>query len=542
MKHRPMALLLVALALAGCDGTPLDLDAGAAADGAAPTGALLVESAPSLALVFGEQAEVAVRYDEGGAPAVGESIRFALEGQAHDSTLAELARRTDAAGRARSRLTAGSTSTVFRVRVSAERAAPAYVDVSVGNVGFGSLRVDADYDGRRAGMRRVVRVYPSLGCGDELPSTAGLLVTLDGSQVEARLRALPAGLRYAVTGQLEGPSGVVLAHACVDEVEVSREAETRVALPFVDVPLRYAGPYTTSARLELVASSALLRERLVASGSAPIGEAGSDAALLLDALEAELRARDAAAEAEALAAERLAGLEAELAERLEREGPSAALAALAATLEARLATVELRGPASIPSTGGASWAPTELVFGATGDPGSPPLRVDADALEPSPSIAVSGTLDADALRVERLSIRLPLGRTAEVVLGAEARARGLASPLALLREEAGCEALAAWVLEQRALASSCDDGCARAACDRALRLVLSGVGSALTELDELRARLDFTGSAEASDVDGDLVVDRWEAEALEGLYLGTGEEPSDPTRARLWSERIVRAD
>jgi hypothetical protein len=488
---------------------------------------------------FGEPSSLTVRYRESALPVADVPVRFALDGVAHDSTLSELTVHTDGSGHARTRLTAGSTSTVFRVRVSAERAAPIYVQVSVGNMGFGALRVTAAYDGRRQGTRRVVRVYPSLACTDELPRMSALAATLDDPTVlEARFRALPAGLRYAVVGELEGPSGVVVARACVDRVEVTRDQETSLTLPFVDRPLAIGGGYDATLELDLTRSSAGLEESLVLVAVAPIDVVGGDAALYLDALDRALRAAGGAGAADALAFERETGaLEPSLATRLGAEGPTAALQALTASLLARFAAVELTGLLRLTATDSAGWTVGALAFGVGGDPDSPPLVIDPASVGLSTTVALRVRTTGDELAVDALELTLPLGAWLDAVLVAEAQSRGLATPDPLLRDGAGCASFAAWVAERPTLAAACGPSCAESACQDALSTVLGVLRASLATLDGKRDRIELTGTLSAADDDGELRVDRLSSESLEGRFASELDPLGDAVTARLVATR-----
>jgi hypothetical protein len=547
MLHRVLtATLLGALvSLSGCGPTQYWVDAGTESDGALPTGALAVESEPALALVFGERADLEVRYTEAGAPVADVPIRFALDGLAHDSTLAELTVTADAEGRTRTQLTAGSTSTVFRVRVSAPRAAPVYVEVSVGNMGFGSLRVAATYEGPRRGTRRVVRVYPSLGCADELLPGSALSVTLDDpTTLEARFRALPAGLSYAVVGELQGPSGTVLSRACVDGVEVTRETESSVTLAFEDLPLALAGDYDAAVQLDLAATGSGLSEALALLGTALIEAAGSDAGLYLDALERALRESGALEAADALVLERSA-LASSLTARLGTEGATRAVLAWVGRLQARFANVEAAGPLRVMMVEGApsaSWTIGQLAFGVEADPDSPPLRIDPATTELPLSASMTLAWTGDDVGLEPLKLTLPLGAWVGGLLQAEARAAGLDETSALLHEGAGCDAFADWVADTATLAAACDGTCAIGACHDALATVFTSLESSLVTLDEGREAVELFGAAPAVDEDGDLLVDALSADALEGRFASELDPAGDPATGTLTAVRAPPAE
>jgi hypothetical protein len=538
-------LAWAALSLA-CGPTEVVVDGGPGADAGGPTGRLTVESEPSLALTFGEEARLRVRYTEEERPVAGVSIRFALEGAAHDATVSDLILTTGPEGVVETTVVAGTVSSAFRVRASAARAAPAYVNVSVSNRGFGPLEVRAVYDGRRTEAgRRVISVYSETACDrpEGLPTFPDRMVTLDDPEIESvRWGALPAGLHYAVVGRVEGPTGATLATACKDGIEVARDVETRVELRFDDAPLDPEGRYDTTLELRPAASVGAATERALDGG---VGVATDPAALYLDALEAELRDRGEAAAADALAAERAGGVpESELALRLEDagEGPSVALSRYVAALSARLSVVRLGGPLDVGRGESAlygSFAVERLEVGpAGGDPDAPaPLVLDpgAVALDFEPELTLGWGASADLMRVEPLELRLPLGTL--VAATVEAEAAEVAAPGELLVDGAGCDALAGWVEASGTVGPVCDRACADAACRRALGTVLEAAKSTATTLDEPRDRIALEGSVVLRDDDDDLRADGFEGRGLGGVWTGPVALEGDPLSADLLGER-----
>ncbi|HBQ17532.1 MAG TPA: hypothetical protein DEF51_42520, partial [Myxococcales bacterium] len=233
----------------GCGPTEVTLD-GAVSDAAVgPTGLLTLESDPVVALTFGQEAEVSVQYTEAGRPVAGVEVRFALVGRAQSSGVTDLSLVTDADGRVHTTVVAGETAVVFRLRVAAERSAPVYVDVSVGDMGFGGLVVRAVYEGgREEAARRVVSVYSGTECDpvDGYPRDADRVAVLNADdETQAQWSALAAGLRYTVVGRVEGPGGAELASACRDGVEIVADEDTLVDLTFSDAQLLPAGRYET---------------------------------------------------------------------------------------------------------------------------------------------------------------------------------------------------------------------------------------------------------------------------------------------------------
>lgn len=535
------ALAFVLFGLAACEPSVYLLDGGPEPDGGGPMGQVVIESDPSLALTFGDESEIIARYLEAGVPVEGVSVRFAIEGRAHDSSITALSQVTGADGTVRTRVVAGTTAAVFRVRVSADRAAAAHVDVSVGNMGFGSLRVVTRYEGSREEVMRRVELYSGATCDEALPEVPDTMALANTG--EARFRTLPAGLRYAVLGRVLGPTGVTLASSCADVVELVRDIETEITLELVDTPLGPEGNY----ELELTAYPSepigLVMELATLSGLAQIEGAGSDAALYLDALEEELHERGQSELADALAIERVGGIpDLSLGSRFDPdgEGPTAAFLAYMSTLGERLAGFAIRGRFAL-HTGASGldgiWTPDALTTGVSGDPDTPPLPISREALELSSTIDLRWTAEEDAIELEALRVALPLGRLARVTTEAEASARGYASPGMLLAGAAGCDVFAGWVAESPTLAPICDETCAQAACVRALDGLVETAGAALVAADEARDTVDVRGRLVLADTDADLVVDRIEGVDLEARWVGPLGDPGDVIRAALEGAR-----
>lgn len=537
-------LILLACTTCACATAEYVADGGSEVDASGPMGQLELESASSLALVFGEASEIVVRYTEQGAPVAGAMVRFAMEGRAHDATVGELIVATDRDGRARTRLTAGSTAAVFRVRIAADRAAPVYVNVAVGNMGFGGLRVRAAYAGRRGVVKRVVEVHADVTCEDEPPLMPDRSVAIeDPTDEEARFRVLPAGLRYRVTGRALGPTGIELASACIDDVGIVREEETQVSLELVDAPLVPGGRYEVVLDVATATSAGIAAELALAAATARIESSGSVAGLYLDALEAELADRGETAAAAALAAERFDGgpdstLTASLAEAA--IDLIALLDERTAVLADHLSSVGVRGPMSIAADAGelsVSWMPTRLVLG--GDPTSPPVTIAGEliGLELVPPIAASWRPEADTIDLASLRLTLPLGSLAARVLEALAVAAGHSSLGELLAEGAGCDVLAAWAAESSIVAPVCGPECAQQACMRALDAVMEDVATGLVEADASRATIVVAGAVSAIDLDADRAVDQLGGAMLGGVWIGPLDEHGDTIVASLTAQR-----
>ncbi len=509
-------------------------------------GMLVIEGDSSLTLSFGDATMLSARYTESGAPVAGTTIRFALEGRAHDATLSEVMMVTDADGRVTTTLTGGSAPSVFRVRASSDRAAPAYVNVSVGNMGFGGLRVGASYAGSHDGAtRRVIDVYSEMSCADDLPTSPDRTQALDNpDDVEADFPVLAAGLHYAVRGRVLGASGVPLATACVDGVEVLRDMEVRVDLTFSDQPLVVDGDYDTSLGLRSTSTTAFLAELARGTGAARLDMAGTAAALYLDALEDQLRTLGDGAAADALAARRLDGMtDATLQGRLDDAGagPTAGLNSFVTLLASRLSMITLAGPLALGTTSGTlegAFGTLTLKLGLVGDPESVPLEIDAAAigLSLAPTATWSFTPGDATLGLDSLTLTLPLGTLADAAIDAEAHAHGYDSAAKLLVSGAGCDVLASWITEDPVLAPLCDSDCAAVTCTHALEGVLNAVRGALAATDETHSEASLSGSVSLVDTDADLVVDRLVGNDLAGAW-SDGTSTGDPLDGQLTGMR-----
>ncbi|MBX3275419.1 MAG: hypothetical protein KF729_34450 [Sandaracinaceae bacterium] len=515
-----------AIALSGCEPMEVTLDGGAAGDASSgPSGRILVESNATLTLGYGEAAELAVRYFEEGAPRAGEPLRFALDGTAQDAALRALTVTTGEDGRARTRLTAGSVRSVFRVRVSAERAAPAWIDVSVSDAGFGGLAVDARYEGARTDeARRMVTVYAGVACdpaGSYPASAIARQAGIEpGAAPEVTFQTLPAGLAYTVVGEVLGATGTRLASACKDAIEVVANETTAVTLRWEDAALAPSGEYAVELALELDDLGAVTTRGL----DAGLAVAPPTAPEMLGALVAELRARGFELEADALALEVATGTAAaDLASALDAAGadPAEGLRAFFAALLPLLGTVRVEGPLRLTYEAariGGAWDARALSVGGAHDPDSPPpLPVALGDARLDPSLRLGWQPDTDTLAVESLSLALPLSTLVGAAMEA-ALAERTSVPWLALREAAGCEVLARWVADDAALRPVCNAACAEAACLAALDGALEAAAAAVRG-EPSGGSLTVRGTVAAQDDDGDLVVDRLEGD-LRGQWGG----------------------
>lgn len=526
--------------LTGCGVTVVNVDGGPPTDGGGPAGELELLSEPSLLLTFEETAEIEVRYTEGGRPVGGEQLRVVLEGRANDAQVGELTLITAGDGRARVTLTAPTGTSVFRLRVSAERASPVHVDVSVGDAGFGGLVVGAIYSGTRVEYaRRIIQVFADTTCDLPEGSTPSRQVTVeDMAQPEVMFRTLPAGLLYTVVGTVEGSAGTPLATACVDGVEIVVDAETRVDFSFIDAPLAPAGSYEVEVALRADAF-AELEIAAVDAGRAYVATSMTTGGYL-DALEAELRDGGHTAEADGLAMER-GIVEPSLEARLMGSGAdvSEAVRLFFARLLELLGTVRVRGPFDLVPEGdalGATFEPDALAVGSEVPDGTPPLVIDPmmAGLTLSSSVTLAPAV-GDAVRVEPINVVLLVGALMSGAMWS-ASADPTSAPGADLRSAAGCAAFGLWIAESPTLSPVCDTACADRACMSAVAGALSAAETALTAGDTPDT-LSLSGEVALFDDDGDLRVDRMEG-ALLGAWSGAAAVVPVDAAAELSGTRL----
>lgn len=524
-----LIFLAASLAVAGCGPTEVTLDGGFGDASTGPAGRIVVDSEATVTLAYEETAEIAVTYLEGGAPVAGVPLRFALDGTANDAALDALEVSTDGSGRAVTRLMAGTVRSVFRVRVSAERAPNAWVNVSVSDAGFGGLEIDATYDGARSEYaRRVITVYSEIDCDPVgvYPASAIARQTAleDASEPGVTYMTLPAGLTYTVVGVVEGAGGAALATACVDGLEVTADAVRPVHLRFDDAALAPQGGYAVELELTADAFGAIATRGV----DAGLGRTMPSAGELLGALVTVLRDAGYVDEADALEAE-IATVALELGTDLTAAGadPAEGLRRFFARLLELLRRVRVTGPLMLTYDGArtdGSWDAEQVSIGSAGDPDAPPplpLAPMMAGLDLAPVLGVVWEPDTDTLDVEALSLTVPLG--ALVVAAMEsALADATSSPGGALRDAAGCGVLARWVASS-SIAPVCDAACVDAACVEALAPIFEAAEAAVLGADGLET-LTIRGAVDAFDDDGDLTVDRLDGD-LVGLWSGSGAVP-----------------
>ncbi|MBC7173253.1 MAG: hypothetical protein H5U40_12520, partial [Polyangiaceae bacterium] len=239
--------LLGAALLMGCIAACPPLDGSGIPDAGTPL--FVLESIPStpITLVFGDEEELVVAVsDLEGEPAPGVRVTFLLEGTFHDSSLSKVTDISGSDGLVRTRLAAGYSNALFRVRVNAEDASPIHRLVAVSDGGFGTLEIEATYEGGREVDSYDVDVYFEAHCVDTRVADGAAgdrEVLLPAGTSEASFEQLPATSLYAVTVTALNAAGAPIARGCVDEVALLADATQSIAIEAFDLPYGAAGSY-----------------------------------------------------------------------------------------------------------------------------------------------------------------------------------------------------------------------------------------------------------------------------------------------------------
>ena len=513
--------------LIGCGSTVDVLDAGP--DGAVtPTRYLELEGESSLMLVFGDEARILVRYlDEDRAPIAGGIVTFALEGRAHDSSLLGLDGITQEDGVAETTLMAGSTRAAFRVRITAEDADPLWVDVAVGDEGFGQLEVATTYEGEREPQLGVA-VFADLTCADELTmETRGdWYRAVESTDDPVTFIGLPAGVTFAVAGRGEGPSGDLLAYGCVDGVTIDAEELQTAMVDIVDLPQQGRGVYDTELDF-LTPETASLLGTAVATRYSTLADSGARA--ILDAAEAQLIEAGNEDLALLLSMVREASMEEAFAARLRADGagPEAALGYVEALVRDRAKRVVIAGTLRISD---------ELVFQVMGVQSG----TEEDVLDlTSPGLmeleaSVAGALDegGEMLALDELTIALPVAAIVDGIASAELDADGEGGLAELMVRQASCEL----VVPPEGTSDYCDAACFQMACEHAVENL---AGELLVGLEDVgRSQVRMSGDVELTDDTADLMADTLMA-ALEGEWTGEGDDTPEALDVELAGMRVV---
>jgi hypothetical protein len=509
-----------------------------------PTAVLEVVGEPNLALLFDEEAPVRILYREmDGSPIPGGTVELALVGRANDSSLSELTVQTDADGEAGFRVMAGTTASAFSVRVSAPRAAPILIGVSVSDAGFGGLAVTVDWMGSRRVETRRVAVFTGMTCDDEdvLAGEADREKTLLETDLEAQFLALPAGLIYAVTATGLGPMGDAVAWGCVDDVEIEADLTTDATVVMADLPLETDGTYATLIDLDAETAAEALSRAVTRGGRSLVEGAGGDATFFLDRIEQHLRDGGDVAAADRIAAERTSsflddGLSASL--MADGSGPSRAVDGLSDELAMRTARLAIDGRVTLDETDPAF----EVMSLSTRDTDStmPSLVVDIGTLGTiTGRFAYTPMPEADAIAIDEIGASLPLGSLGVAVTDALVVEGGADDLGALLEARGGCGTLATWAESEPDVASACDAGCVMTVCEAALQDIAMAVEAELATLDLDRSELSLSGLVDARDEAGDLSVDVFSSEEMAGRYESPDGTEYDEVVASVSGARVI---
>ncbi len=487
MFLRFCVLLITLLGVAcGDDVIPIG-DAGPGDSMVVETGVLALLSEASLSLAPGETAVITVRYtNAGGQPIPNEEARFAFDGNANDSSLDDLLVVTGADGVASTEIVAGTVPGTFRVRANVESAPPVYVDVVVGEHGFGTLDVIPEYEGDRQGTLGAV-VFFDVPCDDEQ-------VRLDRERYQAlgdvepaiRFLNLPAETPLTVVSRLDGRGGALLSWGCKEDVTLDPGEVLRVRIPLQDEPLEVTGAYDTALRFSVLPLAEWLGEAL-----SPVAEGGlSSGSRILNSIARTLEA-DAL---RILQAERAAGLDSLFDAVLVREdaGPRVPAQLWLTAVAESLTTLTL----------GAELRVGEEIILATRSLANDRGPFDLPGSTLSAPVDLRATVDGETLVDERLLIQIAGGDLA----------RGVAMQVA--------EDLSADLdLEDWFVAAShcdrvdtpsrevCDEDCAQAACEQSARELYGEFLTVLDSTNESWAGITLAGSLQFSDDSGDLIAD-----------------------------------
>lgn len=515
---RMLSLGVLALlpACAGCASGTVEVDAGVSdAGGTLRDVELRFTDTSALQLTPRENVTVELQVMRAGEPAPGVTVRLALEGDAHDASLMEVSLLSGADGTLRTTLRGSSIPATFRLRATASSAAPAFLAVGVSATGFGNVLAGVEDLSATGPARLRVEAYSAAGC--DHPSVAegrfGRAITLLEGESSARFLGLPAGAGYAIVARGESDSGAELAFGCVDDVEVTSDAEATVTVRLGARVQVIAGQYDAEFRVEAADLASLLAAGRDATVAQQLPE--GDAAFLLDALEAHLSSlgdADALLALGALEVARGAGLDAAFAQHLTDEGagPSVALTS-ALTFVSSQVVLTLAGALTIEAAGDTSFATSSLAL--VGLMGAYTGLPAADGAEPGLSFVTELDLVGAVVMFDPVVISLPLGANLE----------------AIVADAVALSALGSWgTLSGASSAAGFTIPAVNAVCDEVCRAgVFASAASALRDAwfdtlgrDVSSVTLTLSGGAVASDPDGDLRANALDAQLGGDAVLG----------------------
>lgn len=512
LPRRPRALALATLALAtlvpglssGCGSNvviEVDPDAGMMSPDAATTlnRTLVLETEPSLTLTSGTSSTLSlVLVDRFRVPVADTLVSFALEGRAHDSSLAAVEAQTNVQGRVSVDLLAGAEAASFRVRASAPEASPVFIEVTVSSQGLGDLAVSLGYEGERTLHTREIAVFTSATCSPEIIASRGDRTVVAGPDGgPTTIRGLPAEAPLAVVGRGIGSAGDVLATGCTDVDGIAANQSTAVGIDLADVAFEFPGLF--GAALEISLGDALV-------ASVEIPEPANEAEALFEDILATLEADGDTAAANALDRDRATHLVA-LAGALSETGPAAVVPAVIEA--ARDSQIELTGLLSLPTED------------EDGEPTFQLRAVETRLSDGSRAPLETGMMSRPwEVAVEGNTLIVLAG--SEIALGRSALLRGLVQAWRSFADSTpDGESLAAQLsgcatLELALEAETCDAECVQAACARVAEARLLELEDALS-YDERATRLAVTGTLDGEDSDGNARIDELEGE-LEGTW------------------------
>jgi hypothetical protein len=550
MRVLPLVLLLCASGwVAACGGDDdADNDAGVSSSGGQKparanagdalepgTRTLEITSSAPIRAGLGARIKLSGRLlDADEEPVVAATVSFALIGRMQDSSISALDSVTGDDGVFENELIAGEIATAFRLRVVSAGAIDLFADVVVSDAGFGTLLVTASYEGTRMVKQSSVFAQADTSCSDVQRMPDDPQAALSANETLARLSALPAGVRYAVTAVAENDSGKVLARGCVDGVAIQADTVTKTEIEFTDEPLMRAGVFAFSAEFGSKAPASALAVALLGSvDSLIVGDESSggavenpEASFLLDTLAATLRSDDGQPEwpalADAVANDRATKPSKETPEHqlqglleINGHGPLLASTRMAALVQTDLEHLRLSGELTLTRSGNpaATFLPTRIEAVAT-QAGQKPIAIDLarDRIKAATKARFLGA--EDALQVSSMSFSPQLGALSSQVLRAvmSVDAPGHGDEV---RELLGCASLEEWLNDQSYSAgASCDTDCIAEVCERAVARLLSAAESGLLQLDEARPSWTLSGTFALIDQNGDLFSEQMTCDAF----------------------------
>lgn len=534
------------------------------AAGAAPASQQLeVVSDDPLQLAFGEQQPIRVQLTDAEGPVAGVLVSFALVGRPQDSSLSGIDVATDDDGYAENTLIAGQMAAAFKVRISSPAASETFVDVAVGNAGFGTLVVDATYTGHRAVAQRTVFAQANMTCAQAARMPGDPTVTLGRETNEARFLALPAGVTFAVSATAQSASGTLVATSCKDGVTVQQDAETPLALSYSDRALMPAGQFALETELDTSAPAAVLAgalrdatNALVDGDAAGLPVADPEGHFMLDSLVGTLRSADYAKlpgaldAATALSLARATafpgmspdhGLQALF--DVNGEGPHDALARVLELSQKALAGTRIKATVALSNTKHPlAWQSESMqaqpIAGAGGamNTSATPVSVDLTVWQGTTDVGAKFVAAKDTIELSSVRLRVQFGLLATGVLGS-VLGGDKGGDGDEIRGLLGCASLEEWLGKQSLISKKiCDASCVADVCDRALARVQGAGQAALVALDSTRPTLTLKGELMLEDRDGDLIPEQLTGEAFSGQWDppasgGSGDAVSGPATA-----------